>query len=131
MRLLDLQRATGAPLTLAVVPEGATAGLAAVLSGATGIAAAQHGASHRNFAPAGAKKSEFPPGRPAEECLDALAAGRRKLAALLGERLLPLLVPPWNRCADDLLPALPGLGFSAISTFKTASAYWADRKSVV
>src|SRR3546814_10792356 len=104
MRLLDLQRATGAPLTLAVVPEGATAGLAAVLSGATGIAAAQHGASHRNFAPAGAKKSEFPPGRPAEECLDALAAWRRKLAALLGERLLPLLVPPWNRCADDLLP---------------------------
>src|SRR3546814_15354782 len=29
-------------------------------------------------------------------------------------------------CSSDLLlPALPGLGFSAISTFKTASAYWA------
>lgn len=125
MRLLDLQRQTGAPLTLAVIPDGATDELAKALSGAADIAAAQHGFSHRNFAPAGSKKSEFPPDRPAEDCLDALAAGRRKLAALLGERLLPLLVPPWNRFADGLLPALPGLGFSAISTFRIAASYWA------
>jgi hypothetical protein len=125
-RLLDLQQSTGIPLTLAVIPGQATPALAAALAGRVGICAAQHGFLHRNHAAADAKKSEFPPGRPAPEALADLAAGRRRLAALLGDSdVLPLLVPPWNRFDEGLLPALPELGFTAISTFKAAPAYWA------
>lgn len=124
-RLLVLQAETGIPLTLAVIPDRATPALASALAGRIGICAAQHGFSHRNHAGPGAKKSEFPPGRPVAEALAALTEGRRKLTALLGTSLLPMLVPPWNRFAEDLLPALPGLGFTAISTFKAVSAYWA------
>lgn len=124
-RLLDLQQTDGIPLTLAVIPDQAGPALAAALSARPGICAAQHGFSHHNHAPTGAKKSEFPPERPAAEALASLAEGRRKLAALFGGQLLPLLVPPWNRFAAGLLPDLPALGFAAISAFKPAAAYWA------
>jgi hypothetical protein len=46
-----------------------------------------------------------------------LAGGRARLLALAGERLLPVLVPPWNRFPDALVTALPGLGFCGYSTF--------------
>ena len=30
---------------------------------------------------------------------------------------MPALVPPWNRIAADLVPSLPGAGFTGLSTF--------------
>ena len=120
-RLLALRQQAGIPLTLAVVPDGATPALAERLAREPAVFAAQHGFSHRNHAPPGAKKSEFPPERPPQDSLASLAAGRDRLTALLGARHIPLLVPPWNRFADALLPALPGLGFAGISTFRIAA----------
>jgi hypothetical protein len=40
----------------------------------------------------------------------------------LGERVLPVLAPPWNRIAPDLVPALPGIGYRGLSTFRTRPA---------
>ena len=46
-----------------------------------------------------------------------LQEGRRRLIALFGDGLSPVLVPPWNRIPPKLLPSLPALGLRALSTF--------------
>ncbi len=121
-RLLALVADQDLPLCLAVVPEGTGPALADRLARAHRVAIAQHGFAHRNHAGRHAKKSEYPPGRAQAAALAELAAGRTRLAALFGPRLMPVLVPPWNRIAPALLPALPGLGFAALSTFGPRAA---------
>lgn len=118
-RLIALQRDNGVPLALAVIPARAESALAERLSGHPDIAALQHGYAHENHAGLSAKKSEFPVDRPLAQRHSDLEAGRERLKGLFGPQLLPVLVPPWNRAGDDLLPHLPGLGFQAISGFKS------------
>jgi len=124
-RLLELQQRNGIPLTLAVIPQQATVALADRLRPVTGICAAQHGFSHRNHAAPGEKKSEFPASRPVADCIADLKAGRQRLQTLLGDRVVSILVPPWNRMTAELLPALASCGFAAISAFTARETYWA------
>src|SRR3954470_867514 len=116
-RLLDLQRAQDVPLGLAVVPAGATAALAARLEQASGIDLLQHGYAHTNHAPPGDKKIELGPHRPAMFVLGELGTGRLALERLFDRRVLPVLVPPWNRIAPSLVPTLPEIGYRGLSTF--------------
>ncbi|MBS0523497.1 MAG: polysaccharide deacetylase family protein [Proteobacteria bacterium] len=116
-RLLALQRTHGVPLALAVVPAGATPALAARLSQAPGIDLLQHGYAHTNHAPAGEKKAELGPERPAMLVLGELGTGWLALERLFGPSALPVLVPPWNRIAPGLVPALLEIGFRGLSTF--------------
>ena len=121
-RLLALcDRAGIAPL-LAVIPapwDGRPSGVELVgrLAAAPLVELAQHGWSHRNHARAGEKSQELGAHRPAATVLAELAQGRAALRALHGPRLLPLLVPPWNRIAPAVVAGLPRLGFTALSTF--------------
>lgn len=116
-RLLDLA-AGRAPLALAVIPATLSPGLAdAVARIGGGIAVLQHGFDHRNRAPAGAKKSEFPAERPTADVAAALARGRDTLGAAFGARFVPALTPPWNRFADTHRATLAGLGYRGISTY--------------
>jgi peptidoglycan/xylan/chitin deacetylase (PgdA/CDA1 family) len=101
-----------------VIPAGATAALAARLAPEAGVAVLQHGYAHRNHAPAGAKQAELGPQRPQDAVLAELAAGRRRLQDLFGARLLPVLVPPWNRIDPALLPALAAQGFRGVSGYR-------------
>jgi hypothetical protein len=48
-----------------------------------------------------------------------LGTGWMALERLFGPRALPVLVPPWNRIASGLVPALPEIGFYGLSTFGT------------
>jgi hypothetical protein len=117
-RLLALQRAQDVPLALAVVPASATEALADRLAKAPGIDLLQHGYAHTNHAPAGDnKKEELGAHRPAMMVLGELATGRMALERLFGSRPLPVLVPPWNRIAPGLVPALPEIGYRGLSTF--------------
>ena len=120
-RLLALSRDTGAPLALAVIPDRAAPALrTALLAGPEGLAVLQHGFAHRDHAPAGRKRMELGPARPAAAVLGELTAGGARLAALFGATglLLPaVLVPPWNRIDAALLPALPALGYRFLSRF--------------
>jgi hypothetical protein len=120
-RLLTLQRTHDVPLALAVVPAGATPALAARLAQASGIDLLQHGYAHTNHAPAGEKKSELGPERPAMMVLGELGTGWLAMERLFGAAVLPVvlpvLVPPWNRIAPGLVPALPEIGFRGLSTF--------------
>jgi hypothetical protein len=116
-RLLALRRTHGVPLALAIVPAGATPALAARLSQAPGIDLLQHGYAHSNHAPAGEKKAELGPERPAMVVLGELGTGWLALERLFGRAVLPVLVPPWNRISPGLVPALPEIGFRGLSTF--------------
>ena len=116
-RLLEVQRDCGAPLALAVVPARATAGLAARLALAPAVDVLQHGYAHLNHAAAGDRKIELGAERPAMMVLGELGTGWLALERLFGARALPVMVPPWNRIAPNLVPTLPEIGFRGLSSF--------------
>ena len=116
-RLLELHRATGVPLALAVVPARATPALADRLAAEPGVDLLQHGYAHLNHASPGEKKAELGPHRPAMVVLGELGTGWLALERLFGDRALSVMVPPWNRIAPALVPTLPEIGFSGLSTF--------------
>jgi len=116
-RLFALRRETDWPLALAVMPAQATAALADRVAGETGIDVLQHGYSHTNHAPPGDKKTELGLHRPAMLVMGELGTGWMALERLFGARALPVMVPPWNRIAPPLIPALPEIGFRGLSTF--------------
>ena len=114
-----LQVALELPIALAVIPARAEAGLAERISREPACAVLQHGYAHVNHAPAGARKSEYGADRPRDVMLDELRVGRARLAELFGSRLLPVLAPPWNRLADELTVALPLIGITGVSGFRS------------
>jgi len=120
-RLLALQRAADVPLALAVVPARATPALAERLAGLAAVDVLQHGYAHVNHALPPDKKCELGAERPAMLVLGELGTGWMALERLFAGRALPVplpvLVPPWNRIAPALVPALPEIGFKGLSTF--------------
>ena len=114
-RLLGLASHTGVPLALAAIP--GLAEPAAFEALPPGVEVLQHGVDHRNRAAPGEKKSEFPPGEPAQLALDRLQAGREMLERVAPGRVLPVLVPPWNRIAPHLVPLLATGGYRGLSTY--------------
>ncbi len=117
-RLIALSSERETPLCLGVVPARAAAELAALVGGAEGLSIAVHGYAHRNHAEPGGAKAEYGAERPAQIMLDELGAGRTRLEELFGARLEPILVPPWNRIAAELVPRLPEAGFGGLSTYR-------------
>jgi len=114
-RLLETRR--DLPLAIAAVPARTGAPLAARLGHANGVIVIQHGYSHENHAPPGAKKSEFPAGRPITPAIETLACGRQRLSELFGHRFLPVLAPPWNRIDPTLAGRIGDAGLRALSGF--------------
>jgi hypothetical protein len=115
-RLLALARDHDTPLTLAVIPAHADPALAGLLANAATVTAVQHGYAHLNHAPDGERKIELGTHRPAEMVVAELAVGWDRLESLLGPRVRPILVPPWNRMAPYLIPMLPELHYCGLST---------------
>lgn len=125
-RLLELAGRYRAGLALAVIPKTCEEALASELAAQAeaarvAIAVFQHGIAHQNRAAAGEKKTELTAAVPPDETRKALQAGRERLYGLFGQRFLPVLVPPWNRIAPDLIPGLPASGFTGLSTYKVRS----------
>lgn len=118
--LTALAGESNVPLTLAVIPALTGEALAARLGEETAITVAVHGWSHTNHAGPGKKKQELGGERPADVVLGELREGFRLLQLLHPARFLPMLVPPWNRIDASLVPALPGLGFTALSVYGRA-----------
>ena len=115
--LLAMTAASGVPVTLAVIPQDTGAELANRLDQAPHASVAVHGWSHANHAPGSEKKQELGSHRPTDVVLSDLKAGFDKLQRLHGQRFVPMLVPPWNRIAADLLPRLEAEGFALLSVF--------------
>ena len=114
-KLLRLSSSSAVPLALAVVPESAEPDLFALLH--DGVTVLQHGTDHRNRAPAGEKKTEYPAAEPAQAALERISQGFKTLQSRAGRRIAPVLAPPWNRVRKDLLPRLPAIGIRGISGY--------------
>jgi len=121
-RLLSLTNQFGTPLVLASIPAHATEALADRLAPEELVSVAVHGWSHHNHAGAGQKKQELSLHRPEREVLAELQRGFERTSHLFGKQAMPMLVPPWNRIDAGLLPALPALGFQAISVYGPPTA---------
>jgi hypothetical protein len=105
------------PLSLAVIPAGASKDLRELFARGGDWAALVHGFAHKNYAPPGEKRAEFGHHRAVSRMRDELCMGLDRLGALLPGHARAVLVPPWNRIAPELLPVLPEIGFEALSTF--------------
>ncbi len=119
-RLLALGDRYEVPLVLAVIPAATGEELARHLRDRILVSIAVHGWRHANHAGSNEKKQELGRHRPAGDVVDELSEGLSKLSALHGERLLPMLVPPWNRIDPALLPAISAAGYRAVSSFGDA-----------
>ena len=119
-RLLELARDAGVPLALAVIPKGACAEAFAGMG--RQVEVLQHGADHLNRGGAQGKKTEFPLSEPAQEAIQRLLEGRRRLLHLFGERALAVLVPPWNRFAPARVGDLARAGYIGLSSFQSRQA---------
>ena len=117
-RLSDLAERFAAPILLAVIPLLAEPALAPALRGMPLLRPCQHGASHLNHAPAGSKKSEFGTERAAADVDAEITLGRQRLHDLLGDAVLPIFAPPWNRIAQGHAARLNALGFAGLSCFR-------------
>jgi peptidoglycan/xylan/chitin deacetylase (PgdA/CDA1 family) len=114
-RLVKLCETYRVPALVAVIPTEAKDELAAFLTAKPLFHVAVHGFSHKNHAPAGAKKQEFPLGRNRDQVEVELGKGRLRLQALFGAKRTEIFVPPWNRLDADVAARLPKCGFRALS----------------
>ena len=119
-RLLALGAAAGVPLALAVVPGNRWRPPERRASPSEAVDVLQHGWRHANHAAGGEGGWELGDHRPLAEVAAELEAGRERLREAFGDRFLPVLVPPWNHISEPVVQALPGLGFSGLSTFGAA-----------
>jgi hypothetical protein len=111
-----LRLAGGVPLALAVIPAELDRDLPGFLQTLPQVAVLQHGWRHANHAVPGDKKSEYPATRNAAAVMAELIAGRGRLETCFGAQALPVLVPPWNRFAAELVPLLTKAGIAGLSS---------------
>ena len=124
LRLLNASTRHDAPVLLAVIPQSLEDGVAALLADRPQAWVAQHGWAHQNHASPTPSKSAHRQkkielgGTYSFACMRAdLLAGWSRLSAALPGRLLPVMVPPWNRIDPAVAAALPDWGYRAWSGF--------------
>ena len=121
-RLIALHRHSGVAPALASIPAHARDELAAKLEHYPAIAVLQHGYAHDNHAGKGERAIELGGNRRREQIVAELEQGWSRLRGLFAERVLPVMVPPWNRIAPELIADLRALGFRTLSCFAARSA---------
>jgi peptidoglycan/xylan/chitin deacetylase (PgdA/CDA1 family) len=115
--LLRFEQDYKVPLALAVIPAVLQDDLVERLVETLDTRVLQHGWSHQNHMRDGRKKQELDDVRDIGDVVADLRNGFSVLQSRFGNRFLPVLVPPWNRVAEDVVAALQSLGFCGISTF--------------
>ena len=116
-RLLGIARSASVPICLAVIPKTAQSDLRDLIDKAPDVSVAVHGVTHENFAEPGEKKCELANHLPPDRLASQVAEGLELLVAMAGNRVVPVLVPPWNRIAQALIPLLPAKGYRGLSTY--------------
>lgn len=116
-RMLSIAQAKGVPVAIAAIPARLTADAVPLILASSHCEVLQHGIAHENHAPADEKSCELGAHRPLDVTAADLAQGRQRLESAFGDRFLPVLVPPWNRIAPEVVAMLPTLRFQGLSTF--------------
>lgn len=117
-RLLAMSERFDAPVALAAISLLATEALAERLADEARVDIIVHGLAHRNHSPQGHSSSELGMGQPLLDRMAALYGAHARLKRLFGDKVVPMLAPPWNRIGKDLAERLHEVGFAALSTFK-------------
>ncbi|MFH1804499.1 MAG: polysaccharide deacetylase family protein [Pseudomonadota bacterium] len=120
--ILALEQRYRVPLALAVIPARVNTALVARLAETLDTRVLQHGWNHENHAPAGQKKQELDDVRHLGDVVADIRHGFDVLSGHFGNRFLPVMVPPWNRIADDVVATLPSLGIQGLSIFNARKA---------
>lgn len=108
-----LVTANGAPLSLAIIPDGDLPALAQRLKTETTVTVSQHGIDHQNRLPEGGPRSEYAPDASQDDRNAAIARGRDALrAAGFDPRFY---TPTWNEFDDALLMAVRKAGYATFS----------------
>ena len=118
----ELLRVAQGPIALAVIPAKLQPSLAPRLKQNPEVAVLQHGFAHRNEAPEGGRKSEFPDERELESIARDLTAGFRTLLEAFGPQFLPVLTPPWNRAGGRTVAILQSIGFIGLTRYLPRTA---------
>ena len=121
-QLIDISKSAG--LLLAVIPKRLEPALVASLAHTAHVYVAQHGYAHINHAPRGQGLGAWELGlhRGIDRVMADLDAGRACLEGHFKSQFLPVVVPPWNRIAPELLPAIAARGYQGLSAFGPRSA---------
>lgn len=120
-QLLDLTAKFSVPLAVAVVPRLANATLLQMIAQVHNATPIVHGYAHINYAPQTEKQAEFGAHRDSAIMRGELGEGLSILREMFGGKLLPVLVPPWNRLDDTLTAELPQLGYCGVSMFRPSA----------
>ncbi|CAA9364896.1 MAG: hypothetical protein AVDCRST_MAG90-3293, partial [uncultured Microvirga sp.] len=120
-RLLALSGRYAVPIAIAAIPASAQPSLRERLDAESSASILVHGLAHANHAPPGAKRAELGPHRETDVLRNDARAALAQAQEKLGPRILPVLVPPWNRIAAGLVEALPAIGYRGLSTFGLAA----------
>lgn len=123
--ILSCERSYRVPLALAVIPGKVENDLVDRLVETIDTRVLQHGWRHESHVPADRKKQELDDVRPAESVLADMKTGFDILTARFASRFLPVMVPPWNRIAPQVMAGLPDIGLRAVSTFGPRRAPYA------
>ena len=121
-RLLGTAAHLDIPVHLAVIPANETPGMIDAINASPWALVLQHGYAHINHAPKGNGACEIGEHRPVAQVLAELVGGFSLLSEAHPERLLPVLVPPWNRISTRYYSQLPEIGFRAVSLFSARAA---------
>lgn len=116
--MLAFARSWGVTVGVSAIPSKLTRRLVSYLNGAREAQVLVHGFAHENHARPGERKREFGGTQRPADMMAALAQGLALARGAFGARVLPVLVPPWNRIHPAAVAALPGLGYRGISTWK-------------
>lgn len=125
-RLISLTAVYDVPLTLAVIPKLTGGPLAVRLDREDHVTVAVHGWAHKSHrtgaATGGSAGGEYGPQRSAEVRLEETRGALVKLRRLHLDRVLPVLVPPWNRIERAFVPRLAEVGYAALSAWGAEAA---------
>jgi len=117
-RMCDVASAHRVSIGLSVIPLRRTARLVSFVTARPNLDVLVHGYAHVSFARDGEAKREFSGSRPLSDMTRDLGEAMALQKTAFGKRMLPVLVPPWNRISPRLLRELPNLGFRGLSTWK-------------
>lgn len=114
-KLSTMCQNNSAPLLLAAIPKYSDKSLARLVKKTSLFTPAVHGYAHVSHSPTSEKPCELDHFRPLEIVLEEMSKAREILSVLFDRDISSLLVPPWNRIHDEVLPHIAGSGFSGIS----------------
>ena len=117
-RMLSIAREFDVAIGLSVIPVGVKISLVKYLATSIHAQVLVHGYAHKNYARDGQAKRELGGARSLNDIIDELGKGLALARASFGNRILPVIVPPWNRITPKAVEALPRIGYRGLSTWK-------------